>query len=124
MLVRPQQMKPDTRAVSDPAVKPTPGDLQIVQKLAKSELYQRFRAAYGDLTGLPLALRSKDYWQPPFAWRNAGTIDLLLHGPEPKCLLLLPRNTIETYGVGRGSRSSDKMPDGNDRYRCACPREW
>ncbi len=65
MLVRPQQMKPDTRAVSDPAVKPTPGDLQIVQKLIKSELYQRFRAAYGDLTGLPLALRSKDYWQPP-----------------------------------------------------------
>jgi len=65
MLVRPQQMKPDTRAVSDPAVKPTPGDLQIVQKLAKSELYQRFRAAYGDLTGLPLVLRSKYYWQPP-----------------------------------------------------------
>lgn len=65
MLVRPQQMKPDTRAVSDPAVKPTPGDLQIVQKLIKSELYQRFCAAYGDLTGLPLALRSKDYWQPP-----------------------------------------------------------
>ena len=58
-------MKPDTRAVSDPAVKPTPGDLQIVQKLIKSEPYQRFRVAYGDLTGLPLALRSIDYWQPP-----------------------------------------------------------
>jgi AraC-like DNA-binding protein len=45
--------------------KPKTDDKQIVQKLVESELYKTFREAFGDLTGLPLALRPRDYWHPP-----------------------------------------------------------
>lgn len=37
----------------------------IIQKIIKSDLFHRFCEAYGELTNLPLALRSPDYWYPP-----------------------------------------------------------
>lgn len=37
----------------------------IIQKLVESELYLSFRDSFGGLTGLPIALRPKEYWQPP-----------------------------------------------------------
>ncbi len=45
--------------------KPKPDDRQMVQKLVESELYKTFREAFGEITGLPLALRPRDYWHPP-----------------------------------------------------------
>jgi AraC-like DNA-binding protein len=98
MLVDPEQMKPDTEAITDPAATPIPGDLQIVRKLIESKLYQRFRVAYGDLTGLPLALRSIDYWQPPLLGEKRERLICSYMAQNPKacsCCLETQSRLIE-----------------------------
>jgi len=43
--------------------KQLPDGRHIVEELIETRLYKRFREAFGDLTGLPLALRARDYWK-------------------------------------------------------------
>ena len=38
---------------------------QIIQKILESDLYKDFRGAFAEITGLPMAMRTRDYWHPP-----------------------------------------------------------
>ncbi len=51
--------------LTDPAPKPRPDARCIVNQLLETPLYQRFREAFGELTGMPLAMRPRDFWQAP-----------------------------------------------------------
>ncbi len=60
-----QKMRTNGKATRDACLKPKLDDRQMVQKLIESDLYRNFCDAFGELTGLPVALRPKDYWHPP-----------------------------------------------------------
>ena len=34
---------------------------QIIQKILESDLYKDFRGAFAEITGLPMAMRTRDY---------------------------------------------------------------
>jgi AraC-like DNA-binding protein/ligand-binding sensor protein len=51
--------------VPDPAPMLQPGVREVIDQLCQSRLFTEYHQAYGDLTGLPLALRPHDYWQLP-----------------------------------------------------------
>src|SRR6266446_7565685 len=50
-----------------PAIQQTMNDTTaLLETLTKSDLYRDYERAYSDATGLPLALRGTQAWQPPF----------------------------------------------------------
>jgi len=64
-IVAAKQVGRDMESVRDRSLKSKVNGRQIVQDLERSDLYQTFRDAFGELTGLPIAIRAKDYWHPP-----------------------------------------------------------
>jgi AraC-like DNA-binding protein/ligand-binding sensor protein len=52
-------------ALRDPAPAPDPGAREVINQLAQSRYFKEYQDAFSHFTGLPLALRSRDFWQLP-----------------------------------------------------------
>jgi hypothetical protein len=40
------------------------GNKQLVEKLTRSAIYRDYARAFSDTTGMPIALRAVEHWQP------------------------------------------------------------
>ena len=54
-----------TDTLRDPAPAPDPGVREVINQLAQSTVFKEYQDAFSHLTGLPLALRPRDYWRLP-----------------------------------------------------------
>lgn len=45
-------------------------DTELLETLTESEMYRKYERAFSDATGLPLALRAVESWQPPFRGKS------------------------------------------------------
>lgn len=62
LLVAPHNRCPETKPVTSDHAEDH-GDKELIRKLAGSALFQDYQQAFGEATGLPLALRSVEDWQ-------------------------------------------------------------
>jgi len=45
-------------------------DTTLLDALRRSEIYRDYERAYSDATGLPIALRGSETWEPPFRGKH------------------------------------------------------
>ncbi len=70
--------------VPDPAPMLQPGVREVIDQLCQSRLFTEYHQAYGDLTGLPLALRPHDYWQLPLQMCSHENQFCAMIGDDPR----------------------------------------
>ena len=92
-------------AASDPAPKTLPDGKCVVQQLVETPLYRRFYEAFGELTGMPLALHPRDYWQAPLRGTKRENPFCAMMAEHPRacscCMETQAELTESAQGEGR-----------------------
>jgi AraC-like DNA-binding protein/ligand-binding sensor protein len=85
------------------------GNKQLVEKLTRSAIYRDYARAFSDTTGMPIALRAVEYWQP--AMRGAAN-------ENPFCELMARSNRTCAACLEVQRKLTEKIGDRSRTVTC------
>src|SRR5205823_10433655 len=85
------------------------GNRQLVEKLTRSAIYRDYARAFSDTTGMPIALRALEHWQP--ALRGAVN-------ENPFCELMARSNRICAACLEVQRKLTEKIGDPSRTVTC------
>jgi len=85
------------------------GNKQLVEKLTRSAIYRDYARAFSDTTGMPIALRPVEHWQP--AMRGAAN-------ENPFCELMARSNRICAACLEVQRKLTEKIGDRSRTVTC------